>query len=351
MDRSGSTRSACEITRCMKMVPRPLAHLERQACPATARSSRAETFTPSPLSAKREGRRVLETGSRAGRGLTLMHNVRASRQVSLRRAPKIGVSLMRDVAVLAQNLARNCGYAVFPCLATKAPAIPGPGGYKHATTDPEQIARLWRQYPAPLIGIATGARSGISVLDVDRKHASARAWWLAHAARLSPCRAYETLSGGIHLHMLDHDGVVPSTTSRICRGIDTRGEGGFVIYWAAIGFPCLAGLPVLDHTPPQPWPDWLLDALKRPAPAPRRSAPPRPPDNDDHALAGVVRRVASAVEGERNAVTFWAACRCSERGMSQRKIEALILPAATAAGLHEIEARRTIKSAMGRAAA
>lgn len=256
---------------------------------------------------------------------------------------------MHDVATLAQNIARNCGYAVFPCLPNKAPAIPGPGGYKHATTNPEEIARLWRKYPAPLIGIATGARSGVSVLDVDQKHATARAWWRAHLDQLLPCRTYETLGGGLHLHMLDPEGEVPTTTGRICHGVDTRGEGGYAIYWPAIGFPCLAGLPCLDHSPPAPWPQWLLAELNRPAPVPRRAAPPRPPD--EHSLAGLVRRVASAVEGERNAVLFWAACRCVERHMNPSEIEALILPAALSAGLTEIEARRTIKSAMGRAAA
>jgi len=40
---------------------------------------------------------------------------------------------------MGTNLARNCGWSVFPCSVTKAPAIPGPGGYKHATKDPDEI--------------------------------------------------------------------------------------------------------------------------------------------------------------------------------------------------------------------
>jgi hypothetical protein len=42
-----------------------------------------------------------------------------------------------DVAQIAQNLARNCGYTVFPCSADKTPAWPKPlggSGFKDAST-------------------------------------------------------------------------------------------------------------------------------------------------------------------------------------------------------------------------
>jgi hypothetical protein len=35
-----------------------------------------------------------------------------------------------------------------------------------------------------LVGVATGAASGIDVLDLDRKHPEARAWWTANRSRL-----------------------------------------------------------------------------------------------------------------------------------------------------------------------
>ena len=56
---------------------------------------------------------------------------------------------------LAQNLARNCGYPVFPCREEdKRPACPH--GFKDATKVSGAIAELWRQWPGELIGIATG---------------------------------------------------------------------------------------------------------------------------------------------------------------------------------------------------
>jgi hypothetical protein len=41
-------------------------------------------------------------------------------------------------------------------------------------------------WPQALVGVATGERSGVSVLDVDAKHDAARVWW----------RTYQSLSRG-----------------------------------------------------------------------------------------------------------------------------------------------------------
>ena len=246
---------------------------------------------------------------------------------------------MSEVALLAQNLARNCGYAVFPVGADKHPRTPN--GFKGATREPDRISELWDRYPGELIGIATGEASGISVLDVDQKHAEAVVWWEDNHHRLLPTRAYESRSGGVHLYFHHTEGVT-CTAGRICNGIDTRGEGGYVIAWFAAGLPCH------DHTPPAPWPPWLLDAL---------SPPPLPELYHAHvapaeaAIAGIVRRVADAVEGERNAVLFWAACRLAGRGMQHTEIEALLAPVVCGRDFSLLEAQRTIQSATRRAAA
>jgi hypothetical protein len=257
---------------------------------------------------------------------------------------------MSDAASLAQNLARNCGYAVFPCGKRKVPAIPGPGGYKHASKDPDEIAQLWRKWPGPLVGVATGAVSGISVLDVDQKHHEAWEWWQRNYHRLLPTRTYGTRSGGLHLYFRHLDGVI-CTTGRICKGVDTRGDGGYAVHWFAAGFACH------DHEPPAPWPPWLLAALlaalKTPRPVETHHTGPPPAEV---AIAGIVRSVATAAEGKRNAVLFWAACRLFERGVHQAEAERLLLPAAAAAGhtsaIEKKEDRRSISSAYrGRAVA
>ena len=241
---------------------------------------------------------------------------------------------------LAINLARNAGFAVFPCRDDKSPACPH--GFKDASRDPTAILRLWHRWPGELVGIATGNVSQVWVLDIDQKHHTAWDWWRANHHRLLPTRVYQTRSGGLHLYFRDGTGT-SCTTGRICRGVDTRGDGGYVVYWFAAGLTCH------DHSPPAPWPAWLRAALSPPGPT--AAVPRTHPAPAETAVAGIVRRVAEAHEGERNAVLFWAACRLLERGMRQRDIEALLIPTALSIGLSEVEARRTIASAQGRAAA
>src|SRR5712692_9261735 len=87
---------------------------------------------------------------------------------------------------LAQNLATNCRYAVFPCHQDKNPATLH--GFKDAATNPDGVAKLWRRWPGPLIGVATGAASGVSILDVDIKGDAARVWWRQNEQRLPRTR-------------------------------------------------------------------------------------------------------------------------------------------------------------------
>ena len=87
-----------------------------------------------------------------------------------------------DVKMVALTLARNSKYAVHPVKADKTPATVH--GCKDASTDPDQITRLWQKWPAPLIGVATGVASGVSVLDLDLKYPSSVRWWRAHCERL-----------------------------------------------------------------------------------------------------------------------------------------------------------------------
>jgi hypothetical protein len=240
---------------------------------------------------------------------------------------------------LAQNLARNTGWPVFPMCQDKRPATPagenGSGGFKAASADPERIAWLWQHYPGPLIGIRTGEASGIDVLDIDAKHELALAWWRVAAPRISPTTTYRTRGGGLHLYFQHAKGVT-STTSKLALGVDTRGEGGTIVFWYAAGYGCD------DHSPPAPWPPWLLDCVLWQPPPERQTARP---SYDDKAIDGILRTVANAREGGRNGTLYWAANRLRERGVSEAEATSLLTPAAATAGLSKTEAGRTITSA------
>jgi len=69
----------------------------------------------------------------------------------------------------ARAYAQRLGWWVFPCNG-KAPAIAGPGGFKHATTDIAKIDDWFfgAHHKCTSLGIWPGA-SGLLVIDVDRK--------------------------------------------------------------------------------------------------------------------------------------------------------------------------------------
>src|SRR5471030_484752 len=78
---------------------------------------------------------------------------------------------MSDVLIKALELGAQ-GYPVFPVAASKRPTCPQ--GFKDAAIEPREIRRLWRDHPAPLIGVPTGEASGLFVLDIDSpKHVEA----------------------------------------------------------------------------------------------------------------------------------------------------------------------------------
>ena len=242
------------------------------------------------------------------------------------------------------------GLPCFPCKADKRPACPH--SFKQATKDADELRALWRASPGVRIGVATGEVSGIFMLDVDTaRHQEAVQWHERMMPALQPTSLHKTESGGWHYLFQHHPGL-RCTTSKIEIGIDTRGDGGYAIWWPA-------HVVSIEHRflPAAPVPDWLVEALTPPPPVPswlshtqpraHLSAPP------DKRLEGIVVTVAQAREGERNAVTFWGACRIAEM-VSTRELDAsevnhaigLLTEAAQRTGLPLFEIRRTIASAL-----
>ena len=236
---------------------------------------------------------------------------------------------------LAVNLAGRTGWKLIPVQESKQPRVKG--WDKLATSDPEELRKLWRRFPDPLIGIATGVASGVWVLDIDVKHQTAIDWWQAHNHLLLPTRAYRTRSGGFHCYYTGADGL-RNSVGRPVHGIDVRGDGGYAVFWFAAGLECL------DDSPPAPWPAWLRRRVAPPVVAAGRG-PMVYQGDPDAGLRGLLDKVASAAEGERNQLLFWAACRLFSKGLKAGEVEGLLLPIAINTGLADPEARRTIASA------
>jgi Bifunctional DNA primase/polymerase, N-terminal len=200
------------------------------------------------------------------------------------------------------------GLPVFPCAPRdKVPAIRG--GFYSATTNPETIKRQWR-IPDRNIGIPTGSSSGFWVLDIDGDEGAAGLEDLQrkHGA-LPPTREAITGGGGRHL-LFKYVGPIQSTASRIAPGIDTRGDGGYIVAPPSIHPNGLRYRWAHDCTELAIAPDWLVrlartkpSTISERALAAVRSSPPNGQPGGAYGNVALEREVAglaASLPGYRN---------------------------------------------------
>jgi putative DNA primase/helicase len=131
------------------------------------------------------------------------------------------------------------GWSVFPCQwqgdRRKSPLIER--GLHAATRNEAQVRDWWHhRWPNAHIGVPTGRASGFVVLDVDVKGTVNGFDTLAEfgSAILPGTPMVHTASGGLHLYFLaptqpEIRNTAGERGSGIGRGLDWRGEGGYVI--------------------------------------------------------------------------------------------------------------------------
>jgi hypothetical protein len=119
------------------------------------------------------------------------------------------------------------GLPVFPCRPDKKPRIKG--WPTAATTDPEQIKAWWARWPNANVGIPTGERSGLLVLDVDLDKGGFESLE-ALTSSLPDTYTVRTGSGGAHFYFRYPPGSnIRNSASLLAPGVDIRGEGGYVV--------------------------------------------------------------------------------------------------------------------------
>jgi putative DNA primase/helicase len=219
---------------------------------------------------------------------------------------------IRSPVEAALMYAERFAWPVFPCQwqgpARKRPLITG--GFREASTQRREIERRWRRWPLALIGLATGRRSGIVVLDVDRKGGINGFDTLdaLGAAILPVTPLVHTASGGLHLYFRAPDGAIRNTAGARGRGLgpglDIRGDGGYVIVPAPGSRYRWDPVCHLGDTPIAPLPAWAAPRENVES-APVKSAPRRPVAGlspyAEAALDNAVRRIIAAGNGEQEA--------------------------------------------------
>lgn len=129
----------------------------------------------------------------------------------------------------------EAGIPIFPARAeSKRPHIKS--WQEKATTDPVQLRHWWRKWPDAMPAIPTDTRSGIAVLDLDRKNGKDGFQTLRELGHnpdaLSP-HVISTPSGGAHLYFRHKEGLKQSA-GLLGPGVDVRADGGLVIAPGAI---------------------------------------------------------------------------------------------------------------------
>lgn len=190
-------------------------------------------------------------------------------------------------------------------LKAKSPLIKG--WQSKASTDPAQIEEWVQKFPGCLWGVPTGPASGLFVIDIDPL---AREWLKEKLSDGSLCPKYtHPTRRGHHLFFKHVDGCT-TTAGKLAPGVDTRGVGGFVIWWPAANVPRPEPRPAERNVRPSfgtsilavP-PAWVLRALQaQPAPQLRDLAPP-----SSALLGGGVDTTL-----EQGVYQSWSAERCFE---------------------------------------
>lgn len=203
-------------------------------------------------------------------------------------------------------------------------------GLLEASRDEAAVRAWWRQWPDANVGLATGKASGWVVIDIDTGKGGEESLTRLEAKHgaLPPTAEVLTGGGGRHLYYAYPLRHVPSTVGKLGRGLDVRGDGGYVVappslHLSGESYTWKDGRAIDGGSKTLP-PDWLIahicavngDGGGRPRAGPRPGKPP------GHYL-GLLRR--GIVNGERDARLTSLAGRYMRRGLSYDEVVELLL--------------------------
>lgn len=240
---------------------------------------------------------------------------------------------MEDMARRADWLVRKPKFAIFPLhtidtetghCSCGGPNCSSPGkhpiaelaphGVNDATTDPSQVAQWWGLWPDANIGVATGAASGVTVVDVDEQHGGMLSWHNLQRRHGDVMDTWMSRTGGGGFHvwfryeegLRNRVGMVP--------GVDLRSDGGYVVappstHVSGNPYEWLEGCkPSASMQYPIKMPDWLITLAGG--------------NNQKERAATVVGKIS---DGQRNNTLASLAGSMRRRGMEEDEILAALV--------------------------
>ena len=235
-----------------------------------------------------------------------------------------------------------------------------------ATTDPAEIARDWSRWPQANVGIVTGPKSGLLVIEADTEAGHGidgignMAALIEEHGPLPDTIEALSPSGSWHIYFRWPEGWnIINSAGQIAPGIDVRADGGMVV-----GVPSVkpgVAAPYRWKNPPPLFdlgdcPEWLLRLAAKPErKLSERAMPGGRIDTGgtrwaDAALRDEIAAVLAAPEGARNDALNTAAFNLGQivagGGLAEDMVVARLTAAAEGAGLETGEITATIKSGL-----
>src|ERR1035437_1768989 len=261
-----------------------------------------------------------------------------------------------DTPMVARGLAYAArGWPVFPVSAlTKKPLIKD--WPNRATTDPKVIRATWRKSPKAGIGIVTGSRSKLVVVDLDVKNdkdgpGNWDNYLQSKGADLPQTWTVRTRSGGEHrYYRVPESADYTNSAGVVAEGVDVRGTGGYVVAPPTPGYEFLAELDgsVLPELPVGVLPE---------KGSPGRSTGTREKRNPQYARAAFasgLADIARYMEGQRNDTLFKVAVRAAEfvadNLLDEEEVREALWEKAVQSGLDTDEIEQTVDSAFAKVA-
>jgi hypothetical protein len=235
--------------------------------------------------------------------------------------------MSHDLRRAALTLASR-GLAVFPLKARdKAPA--SKHGFKDATVEEITIKAWWDGWPEQNIGVATGERSGVFVVDVDDdKGGESSLAKLCERHGPLPATVESVTGKGRHVWFRYPAGLqIGSTAGRLGPGLDTRGNDGYVVVPPSVhpnGRQYAWSVDCADEFADAP--DWLIEILE---------GHPKANGNGHGSAdtaAGLIERLSPDVraliasereKGQRSGHSYAVMCRLFEAGLSDFQVLAV----------------------------
>jgi hypothetical protein len=186
-------------------------------------------------------------------------------------------------------------------------------GLKDATTDAETIRAWWSHWPDANIGVATGAASGIIVLDVDGVAGgdSLLTLFEPHGFQLDDTLASESGGGGRHVFFQHPGAQVANSVGRLGKGLDIRGDGGYIVVSPSVHQTGQRYSWRDENAPISPLPAWLAEQLCR--------------TSEGRLLRNEIAKPDFIPQGRRNSTLASLAGTMRHRGMDVNPITAALL--------------------------